>query len=77
MATCGEEQAVLDGREIKGDAISLQEAFLQFKRKKQVSDLYIKAAGNDHRITLFFRMNFARGWPWSRRQQANAEIHST
>lgn len=41
MAICGEEaNAALDGREIscKGDAISLQEAFLQFKRKKQVSD---------------------------------------
>lgn len=34
MAICGEEaNAALDGREI-----SLQEAFLQFKRKKQVSD---------------------------------------
>jgi hypothetical protein len=47
MAICGEEangQAVLiDGREIKGDAISLQEAFLEFKRKKQVSDLCIKS----------------------------------
>ena len=41
MAISGEEaSAALDGREIKGDAISLQEAFLQFKRKKQVSDPY-------------------------------------
>ena len=39
MAISGEEaNAALDGRDIKGDAISLQEAFLQFKRKKQVSD---------------------------------------
>lgn len=42
MAICREKAnalAALDGREIKGEEISLQEAFLQFKKKKQVSDL--------------------------------------
>ena len=39
MAICGEEangQSALGGKEIKGEAMSLQEAFLQFRRKKQV-----------------------------------------
>lgn len=39
MASCGEDangQVALDNGEVKRDAISLQEAFLQFRRKKQV-----------------------------------------
>lgn len=42
MAVCDHDkeanaQAALDDREIKGDGVSLQEAFLQFRKKKQVS----------------------------------------
>lgn len=58
MAICGEEangQFALGGKEIKGDAMSLQEAFLQFRRKKQVIKSKNTGQGMiiDHVLSLF------------------------
>ena len=53
MAICGEAnaQAGLDGREIKREAVSLQQAFLQFRKKKQVSESIgsVQAMIKDHK----------------------------
>ena len=60
MAICGEEfeangQSALGGKEIKGEAMSLQEAFLQFRRKKQVIKSKNTGQGMiiDHVLSLF------------------------